>query len=188
MLESLIARYGYLAVFVGTLLEGETVVVLGGFAAHRGLLELPGVMVAAFTGALVSDQTLFFLARRYGDRLLAHRPTWEPALARIRALLDRHSTAVIVGFRFLYGFRNVTPVALGMSRVPAMRFVVLNAIGAALWAVAVSLIGWVVGQAATQLIGHLERYEWAVMAAIAAAGAALWIARRAGARRRARSA
>ena len=70
MLAHFIATYGYLAVFVGTLLEGETVLVLGGFAAHRGHLSLPVVMVVAFAGSLLGDQTMFWIGHAYGSALV----------------------------------------------------------------------------------------------------------------------
>jgi len=175
MLESLIARYGYAAVLVGTFLEGETILVLGGFAAHRGLLWLPGVMLAAFVGSVLSDQLFFLLGRWRGAAWLARRPQWQPGVERVRGLLNRYNTGLIFAFRFLYGLRNVTPFALGLSDVSIGRFVVLNAIGAAIWAVAVALLGWFVGEAAKQMLGHLQRYERAVGAGIIAAGVVLWI-------------
>ena len=175
MLESLIASYGYLAIFIGTLLEGETILVLGGFAAHHHMLWLPGVMLAAFAGSIASDQVFFYLGRRHGERLLARRPAWQPAIARVRGLLDRRATLVILSFRFLYGLRNVTPFALGMSHVSTARFTVLNAIGAAVWAVTIALLGWAIGAAAKQMIGHVERYERSVMAAIVVVGVLLWL-------------
>ena len=177
-MTALIARYGYLAIVVGTFLEGETILVLGGFAAHRGLLWLPGVMVAAFAGSLASDQLFFFLGRWHGDAWLARRRAWKPGVERVRALVQRYDMALIVSFRFLYGLRNVTPFALGMSRVPVLRFAVLNVLGAAVWAVAVALLGWFVGDAANRLLGHLERYELRVAAAIVVGGTALWLWRR----------
>lgn len=175
MLETLIAQYGYLAILLGTLLEGETILVLGGFAAHRGLLKLWGVILAAFIGSLLSDQLFFFLGRRHGAALLARRPQWQAGVVRVRGLLNRYSTWLILSFRFLYGLRNVTPFALGMSDVSTLRFVVLNAVGAALWAVVIALIGWFVGEAAKQMLGHLQRYERGIGAAIIVAGALLWI-------------
>jgi membrane protein DedA with SNARE-associated domain len=112
--------------------------------------------------------------RRHGAALLARRPQWQAGVERVRGLLNRHSTALILSFRFLYGLRNVTPFALGMSDVPTARFVALNAIGAAAWAVAVALLGWFVGEAAKQMLGHLERYERGVGGAIVIAGVLLW--------------
>jgi membrane protein DedA with SNARE-associated domain len=175
MLETLIARYGYAAVLIGTFLEGETILVLAGFAAHRKLLHLPGVILCAFIGSVLSDQLFFYLGRRHGAAMLARRPKWKAGVERVRGLLNRYSTALILSFRFLYGLRNITPFALGMSDVPTARFVVLNIVGAAVWAVAVALLGWFVGEAAKQLLGHIQRYERGIFAAIVIVGAALWI-------------
>lgn len=184
MIESLIERYGYLAILVGTFLEGETILVLGGFAAHRGLLHLPGVIIAAFVGSVLSDQLFFFLGRRHGAALLAKRPKWQAGVARVRGLIDRHSTLLILVFRFLYGLRNVTPFALGMSNVPTARFVALNAVGAAVWAVAIAVLGWSVGEAAKQVLGHVQRYERALAGGIVLVGLLLWLWHRFRARRR----
>ncbi|MEO8605144.1 MAG: DedA family protein [bacterium] len=188
MTEALISRYGYLAIFVGTFLEGETILVLGGFAAHRGLLDLPGVMACAFAGSLASDQLFFFLGRWRGAAWLTRRPTWRPGVERVRGLIARHDTLIILAFRFIFGLRNVTPFALGMSEVSALKFASLNVIGAAAWAVVVAALGWFVGSAAKQLIGHVERYELRVALGIAAIGVAFWAHRRFTARRAAGSA
>jgi membrane protein DedA with SNARE-associated domain len=187
-MESLIVHYGYIAILIGTLLEGETILVLGGFAAHRGLLWLPGVMAAALVGSMFSDQLFFFLGRRRGWTWLANKPRWQPRAERVRRLLDRHSTALILTFRFLYGLRNITPFVLGMSSVSTPRFLALNAIGAALWSVAISLLGWSVGEAAERMIGHIKRYERSIGAAILAVGAVLWLLHHLAVRRRARAA
>lgn len=178
MLDALVARYGYPAILVGCFLEGETILVLGGFAAHRGLLWLPGVMLCAFLGSLASDQLFFYLGRRHGAAFVARRPRLQAGVARARTLVERYDTLLILSFRFLYGLRNVTPLALGMSGVPALKFAALNVVGAAVWAVAVGALGWFVGSAAKQLLGHLERYEVRVVAAILAVGLLAWLWRR----------
>src|SRR5260370_41283512 len=64
-LMDLLATYGYLAVFVGSLLEGETVLILAGFAAHQGYLSFPLVAGVAFCGGTLGDQSLLFLGPRY---------------------------------------------------------------------------------------------------------------------------
>lgn len=178
MVDELISRYGYLAILLGTFLEGETILVLGGLAAHKGLLWLPGVVACAFVGSVASDQLFFFIGRRRGAAFVARRPRLQAGLARVRGVVDRHATLLILSFRFLYGLRNVTPLALGMSRVSALRFALLNVVGAAAWSIAVGGLGWWVGSAARQLIGHLEHYELRAAAAIIATGLGLWAWRR----------
>ena len=133
-LHEFIANYGLWAVLGGTLLEGESVVVFAGFLAHQHPLRLPGVMLCAFAGSLIADQALFYLGRAgaitgwcCGCAL--------PAFAKALAAVDRHPDGFILSLRFLYGLRTVGPIALGVSNVPAPRFLVLNAVAAAIWAV-----------------------------------------------------
>jgi membrane protein DedA with SNARE-associated domain len=133
---------------------------------------------------LLSDQLLFFIGRRHGNAWVERRPQWRPRVERVRSLLNRYNVLLILSFRFLYGLRNVTPFALGMSDVSTARFVVLNVIGAATWAVAVALFGWSVGEAAERLLGHLRRYERGIFVAIVAIGVALWIWHQLAGRRR----
>jgi membrane protein DedA with SNARE-associated domain len=55
-LPGLVEQYGYAAVFVGALAEGESVLLAAGFAAHRGLLHLPTVVATAAVAATIGDQ------------------------------------------------------------------------------------------------------------------------------------
>jgi membrane protein DedA with SNARE-associated domain len=81
---------------------------------------------------------------------------------------------VILGFRFLYGIRTVTPFLLGASGVPAVRFVPLNAVGGALWALGIGVLGYLLGHTLEVLLAEAKRYELLVLASIATAGAAIW--------------
>ena len=173
-LAELLDSYGYVALVVGTFLEGETVLVLAGFAAHRGYLSLPLVMLAAFAGSFLGDQLYFHLGRMKGEAFLRRRVTWAPKVERVQELIERYHLPVILGFRFFYGLRTVTPFAIGMSDVPTRRFLVLNLIGAAVWAAAVSYLGYSLGEAAEALLGQIRRYELGIFAAIAALGTILW--------------
>ena len=73
-------------------------------------------------------------------------------------ILD-HQTALIVGVRFMYGLRLIGPVVIGMSDVSALRFAVLNMIGAAVWAPLVVGAGYLFGHAASRLASDLAGYE-----------------------------
>jgi membrane protein DedA with SNARE-associated domain len=175
MLESLIDTYGYVAVLVGTFLEGETVLVLGGFAAHRGYLALPWVIMAAFLGTLCGDQLFFFLGRKHSQTVLARRPSWKARADRAQRLLERFRTPLILVFRFMYGLRTVIPFTIGMSTVPTREFIFLNIIGALVWALVVGTGGYLFGHALEIVIGNIKHYEQEVLGAIAVIGALIWI-------------
>jgi membrane protein DedA with SNARE-associated domain len=176
-LTDLLSQYGYFALFAGCLLEGETLLLLAGLAAHGGYLSLPIVIGVAFVGGTLGDQVGFFIGRRYGDSLLERWPSLNTPAARVRRLIDRHSALLIVGVRFMYGLRLVGPVVIGMSDVPVWRFVVFNLIGAAIWAVAVSSAGYFFGHAIEWLIVDLERLEKAALVCAVVVVAALLILR-----------
>lgn len=158
-LADLLSQYGYLALFAGCLLEGETLLLLAGLAAHGGYLSYPVVVLVAFVGGTLGDQICFFVGRRYGDALLLRWTHLEVPAARVRRLIDRHSALLIVGLRFMYGLRLIGPVVIGMSDVSAWRFVVFNVIGAAIWAVAVSGAGYLFGHAIEWFLADLELLE-----------------------------
>jgi len=175
-LSSLVEHYGYAAVFVGALVEGETLLLVAGYAAHRGLLQLPGVMLAAFAAGALGDQLLFWLGRRHGARLFARFPALARRTQRVQDLLTRHPNAAIVSVRFLYGLRAAGPAALGALGVPPRKFVLLNLLGAALWAAAFGAIGYQFGYAMQWLLADLRSFEEGALLAVllAALAWAVW--------------
>jgi membrane protein DedA with SNARE-associated domain len=174
-LETAIQTYGYWAILVGTFFEGETVLVLGGFAAHRGYLSLPWVIAAALVGTICGDQLFFFLGRWRARVTIEKHPAWEAKVAKARKLLDRFKTPLLLVFRFLYGLRSVTPFVVGMSQISVLRFALFNVMGAFVWAVAVSSAGYLFGNTVEAVVGNVKRYELYFFAGIASSGALIWI-------------
>jgi membrane protein DedA with SNARE-associated domain len=173
-IPSLIDSYGYLAVFIGAFLEGETVLALAGLAAYRGYMDFYTVMVVAMIAGFLGDQFYFFLGRYNGQKILARFPGAEKRALRFDKLLSRWQAPLIIGIRFLYGFRIVGPILLGMGRVPAWKFVIYNFIGAAIWAPLIAGIGYFFGTILESLLHDVKRYEmWFFLAiAVVSLGAA----------------
>jgi len=183
LLADLIREYGYFAVFLGTFLEGETILVMAGFAAHRGYLQLPGVIAVAAIGGTLGDQFYFYLGRRYGRQILARMPQLRRRVARVKALLRYYHLPLILSVRFMYGLRTVGPFAFGVSRLGRLRFFVLNLAGALLWAPLVGGAGYLFGSVLAFFLADLRRYEGALLALMAGVGAVLWLLRRRSQRR-----
>jgi len=173
-LAGLIASYGYAAVFLGTLLEGETMLALAGFAAHRGYLALDWVIVTAIAGGVVGDQFAFAAGRRWGARLLARWPKLAAGAGAAAARLERHAAWFILANRFMYGLRLAGPIAVGMSALPWRRFLALNFAGAVIWAVAIALAGYAFGEVLARVLDEVHRAEaWVFGAGLAVALALL---------------
>ena len=175
-LESILNTYGYPALMVGTFLEGETILIAAGFLAHRGYLELPWVIFFAFLGTLAGDQLYFLLGRVKGMDFVESRPRWKASSSRVFSLLLNHQTAVLIGFRFLYGLRTVTPFIIGASGMSPVRFFTWNSISAGTWAVVVGTLGYLFGQAVQVILEDAKRYEMWVLLLVLLFGIAIWLA------------
>jgi len=169
-LPALIDAYGYIAVAIGALLEGETVLALAGLAAHRGYLDLPIVIAVAALFGFAGDQLFFVLGRTHGARILARYPDAQRRAQQLDRLLARWHAPVIVLVRFMYGFRIMGPVMLGMSSVKHSTFALYNAIGALLWAPLVAGLGYLFGEAIEVLLHDVKDAEkWGLVLLLALA-------------------
>jgi membrane protein DedA with SNARE-associated domain len=169
-LEDLISTYGYAAITIGTFLEGETILILGGLAAYRGYLKLPWVLVSAFLGTLLGDQLYFYIGRAKGQSILEKRRNWKSKSEKVFSLLNKHQVLLILGFRFLYGLRTVTPIVLGASRIAPVRFLILNILGAFTWTIVIGVMGYMFGHTLEVIIGDVKRYELWLFIGLAALG------------------
>ncbi len=168
-LPGLIDTFGYLAVLVGAFLEGETILALAGLAAYRGYLDFYTVVVVAMIAGFAGDQFYFVLGRAKGTEMLARVPRWRDRAHRFDAMLSRWHAPLIVAIRFMYGFRIVGPILLGMGRVPSWKFVVYNFIGAAIWAPLIAALGYLFGTILETVLADVKRVEvWAFLAVLAA--------------------
>lgn len=174
-MQSIIESYGYAAVLIGTFLEGETILVLAGLAAHQGYLMLTWVILAAFLGSLCGDQLFFYLGRKHSQAVLTRRPAWKRKAEKVHKMMSKFETPMILSFRFFYGLRTFTPFVIGMSAVSGKKFAVLNAVGALVWAAAVASGGYLFGHALEVFIGKIKHYEVQVFTIIAVIGILIWI-------------
>ena len=178
-LAALIAQYGLITVLAGSLLEGETVVLLAGYAAHRGYLDFAAVVAVAALGAVIGDQAWFVLGRRQGTRLIERRPRLDGKVRRALALIERHSVKILLAMRFAWGLRIALPIAVGMSRIPWQRFLLLNLLSALLWAPLVAGTGYVFGAVLARHVTGLHRVEhWGMLAVVMLALIVRLVARR----------
>ena len=169
-LPGLIDSYGYLAVLVGAFLEGETILALAGLAAYREYLDLRAVIAIAMVAGFAGDQFYFWVGRRKGQQVLERFPGAAERAVRFDALLARWHAPLIVAIRFMYGFRIVGPLLLGMGRVPAWKFMVFNLIGAAIWAPLIAGLGYLFGNVLESVLDDLKSAELWVFASVVILG------------------
>jgi membrane protein DedA with SNARE-associated domain len=168
-LQQFLETYGYLALFIGTFLEGETVLALAGLAAYQGWMSFPLVVSIATIGGFIGDQFFFFLGRHYGDRVLQRYPSLAQKAPHIHALLRRWDAPLVITIRFMYGLRIAGPIVIGSAGIAPWRLAFFNFIGALIWAPMVAGVGYMAGQAISDLLANIERVEIIVLVLLAVA-------------------
>ncbi|ECG8516144.1 DedA family protein [Salmonella enterica subsp. salamae] len=181
-INTLITHYGYAALVIGSMAEGETVTLLGGVAAHQGLLKFPLVAVAVALGGMMGDQLLYLLGRCYGGKILRRFPRYHTKIRHAQKMIQRHPYLFVIGTRFMYGFRVVGPLLIGSSRLPPKIFLPLNIVGALVWALLFTTLGYLGGEVIApwlhDLDQHLRHGVWLILAVVLVVGVRWWLKRR----------
>ena len=175
-INSLIEQYGYIALVIGSVAEGETITLLGGVAAHQGLLRFPLVVTAVALGGMIGDQLLYFLGLRFGPALLLRFPKHRKKIRQAQRLIQRHPYLFVIGTRFMYGFRIIGPILIGASHLPPKIFLPLNILGAIAWAGYVG--GEVIGPWLHNVDQHLKHWAWVILIVVVVIAVRLWLKHR----------
>ena len=162
-LISLIDSYGYVVVFFGGIFEGEAVLVLGGLAAYGGFLKLPLVIFFAFIGAMASDWAWFFAGRYKGKKIIEKWPRLKKLMLKPQRHIDKRAAFLSFALRFMFGFRTVVPLSLGMSSIKTSVFLFFSAIGLMFWVLSIGITGYFFGDIMEIFLGKLKRYEFKII-------------------------
>jgi membrane protein DedA with SNARE-associated domain len=131
-------------------------------------------VAVAVCGGFLSDQLLFFVGRRYGNRVFARFPGIAAKVPRAQALIRRWDVLAIVLVRFLYGLRIAVPIVIGSSGIAPWRLALFDFIGAALWAFVIGGLGYFAGQAVQRWFAHLDLGVVMFLMALALAAGTVW--------------
>lgn len=181
-INNLISHYGYAALVLGSMAEGETITLLGGVVAHQGLLKFPLVVISVALGGMIGDQVLYLLGRRFGGRLLKRFSRHQARIRKAQRLIQHHPYLFVIGTRFMYGFRVIGPLLIGASGLPPKIFLPLNILGAIVWALLFTSLGYLGGEAIGPWLHHLNQhikhFIWLALVIVLVIAARWWLKRR----------
>lgn len=183
------SNLGYLALALlvggesmGVPLPGETALITAAILARDGSLHIEVVIAIAAAAAIVGDNLGYAIGRRYGRGLFTRPGRWEEkrrnALVAGEAFFDRHGAKAVFFGRFVAALRIWAAWIAGMTHMPWRSFLLWNALGGIVWAIAFGLIGYLAGEAVARVI-EKAGVAAAVVAVVGAVVAFVLIRRRA---------
>ena len=164
------------ALFVGFVLPGETVAILGGVAANRGHVPLAAVIAVVVVAAIVGDSVGYEVGRHLGPRILGLRVLRQRQrrLGEAQELLARRGGSAVFLGRWVAFFRAVMPALAGTARMPYPKFLAFNAAGGLVWGTAAVLAGYLAGASYTKVETALGPGAAVVVLVLALVGLAVW--------------
>ena len=180
----LLSTYGYWLMAFGALIEGETFLIAGGIAAHKGYFHLGGLILLAFVGSTIHDCFFFFLGRFGGESFIRKKPQLYEKAERVLDLFEKYGVWLIIALRFAYGLRTIIPMVFGISHISTSKFIFYDMIGGVLWSCVFILGGYFFGAVLDQFMSGFDEYSayvfycLAVLAGLAViAGGTYWFYR-----------
>ncbi len=155
------------SILIGLVVPGDVVIALGGVYAARGDLNVVAVMAIAFVAAVCGESAGFWLGRRYGMSLVRRFPLLnrlEDKLSEVQMYFDRHGGKTVAIGRYATAAGAMVPFVAGMAGMRYRRFLLFDVPAVLLWAIGITLVGYVFGRNLDVVETILSRFGWAILA------------------------
>ena len=149
----------YIGIFFGIFVEGEMIMISSVIAAHHGYLNLWIVVAIGIAGTYASDSFYFFLGRKRGKAWIEKSDRFKDKAVVLDEKIEKYPLLIFLVYRFMYGFRTVTPLVIGVSKTKTGKFLLLAGISTLIWAAAYCTIGYVFGEVIKSKLHHIENIE-----------------------------
>lgn len=135
-------EFGYVILFIWSMLEGESGLIMAGLFSHTGDMNIFISIFVAGLGGFAGDQVYFYIGRfnkRYVYRKLRGQ---RRKLALAHLLLKKYGWPIIFAQRYMYGLRTIIPISIGLTRYDAKTFALINLFSAWCWATVTIFPAW----------------------------------------------
>lgn len=176
---SVMGKYGYVGVFLLIMIENffppipsEVILLFGGFMTTYTKLSIFGMIVASTLGSLFGAIILYYIGKIFNkDRL---KKIISGRLGKVLRLkvsdidnadnwFDNKGNKTVFFCRFIPLVRSLISIPAGMSEMPAFKFLLYTLFGSLIWNTVLIIVGSVVGENWTKIVGILDTYSHTVV-------------------------
>ena len=148
----LLQEYGYIILFVWSILEGEMGLLMAGIMGHTGHMNIPMAIFVAGLGGFAGDQIYFYIGRFNKGLIQRKLHSQRRKFAIAHLLLKKYGWPIIFVQRYLYGLRTVIPMSIGITKYSARKFALVNLLSAWVWATITILPAYLLGEQILQIL------------------------------------
>ncbi len=151
-------EYGYIILFVWSILEGELGLVMAGIMAHTGDMNLFIAIIVGAFGGFIGDQIYFYIGRFNKAYINKSFKTQRRKFAIAHILLKKYGWPLIFVQRYMYGMRTVIPMAIGLTKYSARDFAIINFISALFWSALAIILSYYFGEELLNLLSWIKQH------------------------------
>ena len=170
----LLKEYGYIILFIWSIFEGETGLVMAGVLSHTGDMNLWLAIVVAALGGFIGDQIYFYLGRLNKDWVLKEFKAHRRKFAKARLLLRKYGGWIIFIQRFIYGMRTIIPMTIGLSGYDPKKFAIINFFSAFIWASLTIIPSYYFGEEILEILKWLKHHWYVAIIFVLTLWGVLW--------------
>ena len=175
MLEALFETCGYLASFVGTMIEGEIFLLTSVISAKLGYFNFFGGMVAAFLGAFLRDTILFLIVKKQGEKLLDKKPDLRVKLDNASGWYNKNPSLYLTVYRLMYGLSTVIIMLSGLKKdLSYSKFALHSAVGVGIWIMIYGGFGYFFADMMIEKLNFLSEHSLETIGVLSIIGLAYW--------------
>ena len=171
----LLKTYGYIILFIWSIAEGETGLIMAGILSYTGDMNLFLAIFIAGLGVFVGDQIYFYIGRFNKSYVHKKFKGQRRKFAFAHLLLQKHGWPIIFAQRYMYGMRTIIPISIGLTRYDAKMFAIINLISAWIWAAVTIVPVWYFGNEILIVLDWAkEHWYWALPIALVFGGSIIY--------------
>lgn len=164
----LLQTYQIPALFLGAGLISEAVIIPAAALAQQGVFHLSTVYVVALMATMVSDAVWFKGAKlilRFSHKLGSYQSKVHRLMHAVEKITGKRTYLFLMAYKFFYGFRSLTIIALSMRHYPFWKYMLFSGIGTAIWLAVVVGVGWLVALG-LNVVSTVHTVEYVIGAAV----------------------
>jgi len=158
-INEILETFGIFAVFALCTVEGDITLLLSGVMAHSnffGPYSFWKVVLAGTLGGIVGDNVGYWIGRLFRTTIKDYG-FYKVARPRIERLIDKFGGFAIIISKYIYGIRAAMCLFYGIGKMPYVRFLFLDAVSCAIWALMLAGVGYFFSGAITSIIGDFKQ-------------------------------
>ena len=159
ILLELMKEYGYVILYLWSILEGESGLIMAGLLTANGDMSLYIAIFVAGLGGFTGDQIYFYIGRYNKKYVHKKFKGQRRKFALAHLLLKKHGWPIIFMQRYMYGLRTIIPISIGLTRYDAKTFAFINILSAWTWATVTIVPVWYFGEEILALL-KIAKQHW----------------------------